>query len=78
MSEWKPIETCPENVSVLFFIPGAEHYGEPIYRGIRVNMGTGERWHTSAFAMGRDVPHDYKPTHWIPLPAPPGSGDSHP
>lgn len=69
---WQPIETAPTNVSILVFIPDLDHYGPGIYRAILVDMGTGRRWHATTVAMGRDLgPHD-TPTHWRPLPTPPG------
>jgi hypothetical protein len=70
---WQPIETAPTNVSVLVFMPRWEHYGPGIYRAILVDMGTGKRWHSTAWACGRDVPPDEWPTHWQPLPAPPAA-----
>ncbi len=73
MSEWQPIETAPTNISVLVYIPNAEHYGEGIYRAILVDMGTGKRWHASTLHMGRDINPENRPTHWMPLPEPPVS-----
>lgn len=71
--EWRPIETAPINQSVLIWCPHCEHYGDPVYRGMLVDMGTGRRWSCSAIGMGRDLaPMDVHPTHWMPLPAPPG------
>lgn len=68
---WRPIKTAPENQSVLVFIPNWEHYGHGVYRAILVNMGTGRRWHSTAWACGRDLGPDVQPTHWMPLPSPP-------
>lgn len=69
---WQPIDTAPENQSILIFIPNWDHYGPGIYRAILVNMGTGRRWHTTGWAVGRDLEAGYpQPTHWAPLPAPP-------
>ncbi len=70
-SEWQLIATAPTNVSVLVFIPNAEHYGPGIYRAIQVDMGTGRRWMTTAWACGRDCDRDAQPTHWMLLPEPP-------
>ncbi len=70
-SGWQPIETAPKNVSVLIYIPNAEHYGPGIYRGMLVDMGTGPHWSANAVAMGRDLGRDTMPTHWMPLPSPP-------
>ena len=73
---WRPIETAPTNTSVLVFIPNAEHYGPGIYRAILVDMGTGRRWGTFGLHIGRDPGPECQPTHWLPLPPPPPSGDS--
>jgi hypothetical protein len=70
-SEWRPIETCPTNVSVLIWLPSCEHYGPGIYRAILCDMGTGKRWHTTAWASGRDLDPRERPEWWMPLPAPP-------
>lgn len=68
---WQPIETAPVNKSVLVYIPNAEHYGEGVYRGLQVDMGTGRRWQVNGLHMGRDCGHDQQPTHWMPLPSAP-------
>ena len=68
---WQPIETAPYNTAVLVYVPNWEHYGAGVYRAIRVNMGSGIRWHSSAWACGRDFGSDVQPTHWMPLPAAP-------
>ena len=68
---WQPIETAPTNESVLIFQPNWDHYGHGVYRAIHVDMGTGKRWMTTAWACGRDLGADAIPTHWMPLPAPP-------
>lgn len=68
---WQPADTAPFNESVLVFVPNLEHYGPGIYRAIRVNMGTGIRWTSTAWASGRDFSGDAQPTHWMPLPEPP-------
>lgn len=66
--DWKPADTAPFNESVLVFVPNLEHYGPGIYRAIRVNLGTGIRWMSTCWAMGRDFNADTQPTHWMPLP----------
>lgn len=68
---WQPADTAPFNESVLVFVPNLEHYGPGIYKAIRVNMGTGIRWLSTAYATGRDFTGDTQPTHWMPLPEPP-------
>jgi hypothetical protein len=69
--DWHPADSAPFNKAVLAFVPHLEHYGPGIYRAIRVNMGTGIRWQSNCWAMGRDFTADTQPTHWCPLPEPP-------
>jgi hypothetical protein len=60
MNEWQPIETAPEGSYVEFLV--VDKYGE---RFVAFRSKSGE-WKWS--------PHDdgwCKPTHWMPLPAPP-------
>lgn len=70
---WQPIETAPENESVLIFIPNAEHYGHGVYRGMLVNFGTRKHWDANAVSMGRSLGPDRAPTHWMPLPPAPAT-----
>lgn len=71
MSKWQPIETAPLNQSVLVYIENAEHYGPGIYRALLSDFGRGRQLSINALHMGRDCPHDYMPSHWMPLPEPP-------
>lgn len=67
-SGWMPIDTCPVNTSVLIYLPRWEHYGPGIYRAIKCDMDGYKRWHTTAYACGRDLdPRDW-PEWWMPLP----------
>jgi hypothetical protein len=68
---WRPIETAPENESILIYLPNREHYGPGIYRAIHVNMGTGRHWLTTGCSVGRDLSESEQPTHWMALPSPP-------
>ena len=75
MSEWQPIETAPRQHVILLW---AETSIDPP----NWKMATGH------CAIGYDAPHDLewtwdgyrlktwdtKPTHWMPLPEPPGDG----
>lgn len=70
---WRPIEECPVNVSVEIWLPDFEHYGPGIYRAILVDNGTGRRWHTTAWACGRDLDPMYWPKLFRLLPASPVS-----
>ncbi|WP_104662806.1 hypothetical protein [Ensifer adhaerens] len=72
---WQPIETAPENASILIRIPGLDYYGNNgVYAGMLVNMGTGRRWMTFGHAIGRDLGE--LPDAWMPMPAPPALGGS--
>ncbi|KQP53075.1 hypothetical protein [Methylobacterium sp. Leaf106] len=69
---WEPIETAPRNKAIQVYVPHLDYYGnEGVYAGMLVDMGTGLRWMTFAWAMGRDMNEEVLPTHWRPLPAPP-------
>ena len=69
--KWQPIETAPKNVTVLGYIPNAEHYGPGIYRMMLVDMRGGPHWSVNGLHMGRDCGPDDQPTHWMLLPEPP-------
>lgn len=72
MSEWQPIDTAPTNTAIQVFIPNCEYYGSAVYSGMLVDMGTGKRWMTYGWAIGRDCGVGAQPSHWKPLPeAPP-------
>lgn len=69
---WQPIETAPTNKAIQVYIPNLDYYGnEGVYAGMLVDMGTGRRWMTFAWAMGRDMVGETRPTRWRPLPAAP-------
>lgn len=72
--KWQPIETAPKDVSVLVFIPHAEHYGEGIYRAI-LSSEFGS-WTTFGLHVGRAVGAGCWPTHWMPLPDAPEALES--
>lgn len=60
MSEWQPIETAPKNLVILYF---------PAAGSLR---GTNKPALGPMICVGfvADTPYR-KPTHWMPLPAPP-------
>jgi hypothetical protein len=70
---WRDIKDAPVNESVLVWIPNREHYGDPVYRGLQVDMGTGKHWQVNGLSMGRDLANHEQPTHFMPLPLPPGA-----
>lgn len=75
--QWQPIDTAPVNESVLIYLPNLEHYGPGIYRAILCDMGTGKRWHTTAYACGRDLDPREWPKWWMRLPSIPVSDAIH-
>lgn len=66
---WQPISSAPSDVSILIYIPNAEHYGEGIYRAI--HSSEFNSWTTFGLHVGRAIGGDWQPTHWMPLPASP-------
>lgn len=72
MTEWQPIETAPEDLTeVIIFCPEYgvtvaqfELYAKPPF------------WSVDTWDLSTD--HEVepaRPTHWMPLPAPPASGE---
>lgn len=65
MSEWQPIETCPDNTTVLFwnhgFKIGRMEHDTLRIGGVRMNH----------FWGGPLFDDDDPPTWWMPLPEPP-------
>ena len=59
--EWQPIETAPEDTSVLVYCP--EYYGDEY--GVAHWDSTDEKW------IAGFIPLDCIPTHWMHLPQPP-------
>lgn len=70
--EWQDISTCPVNRAVLIHVPGLDYYGnDGVYAGMLVSMGTGERWMTFGWAIGRDIGPENEPDGWMPFPPAP-------
>ena len=46
--EWQPESTAPTNAAVLIYVEDWEHYGYGVCRAIKVDVGTGIRWHACA------------------------------
>jgi hypothetical protein len=52
-------------------LPGYEYYGSNAwYAAMLVDMGTGRRWHTFGWSVGRDLPGDVRPKFWRKMPPP--------
>lgn len=73
MSEWRPIdEATPTNRAVLVHVPHLDYYGNNgVYAAMLVDMGTGRRWMTFGWAIGRNLGTENTPVAWQPLPEPP-------
>jgi hypothetical protein len=70
--EWQDVASAPINRAVLIYLPRLDYYGNGgVYAGMLVDMGTGRRWLTFGWAIGRDCEPDNQPTKWKPLPSPP-------
>lgn len=69
MADWRPIETCPKDISVLVFVPGAAQ-GMSFEIAHCSSDDPDGYWHATTYDGG---PIDIPPTHWMPLPEPPSS-----
>lgn len=68
--DWQTIETAPTNRAILIHLPGLDYYGNNgVYAGMLVDMGTGRRWMTFGWAIGRDVGIENLPDAWMPMPS---------
>lgn len=66
------IETAPTNKAILVRVPGRDYYGNKgVFAAMLVDMGTGRRWMTFGWAIGRDLGAEDAPDVWMPLPSPP-------
>lgn len=66
---WEPIETMPDTgEQVLFYMPGG------IFIGPAAKFHAMPRDQRLKLAMAGDWPdhRKWRPTHWMPLPTPPG------
>ena len=66
-AEWQPIETAPKDRYFLAFVPGSDEEGTDDYV-VQAWMGK----HEVILCDGSDA-NGPKPTHWMPLPAPPSA-----
>lgn len=72
MTEWQPIETAPKDgTRILAWQPEGQWKSRRLLRGARAEI---VYWHRPANPEhgGFWVP-SFRPTHWMPLPAPPES-----
>ena len=66
---WQPIETAPTNRAILIHVPNLDYYGnDGVYAGMLVDMGTGKRWMTFGWAIGRDLGSENMPVAWRSIP----------
>jgi hypothetical protein len=64
MTEWQPIDTAPKDYTYILLWNGNWHW-------IGMWDGNASKWEID----GDQYEEDLKPTHWVPLPAPPKKGD---
>lgn len=71
---WQPIEAAPTNRAILVHVPNTDYYGnDGVYAAMQVDMGTGKRWMTFGWAIGRDLGEENTPDGWMPIPAAPSA-----
>lgn len=63
--EWQPIETAPIHTNVLVYCHGFQY--------IAANTDKGGYW----VAQSEGGFRLFSPTHWMPLPSPPNTGEKH-
>jgi hypothetical protein len=71
MSEWRPIETCPQDGLFLVYQDGAMRL---MYRSRGEWQATAvavDQWGASIADIKVRETGVYEPTHWMPLPGPP-------
>lgn len=73
--EWQPIETAPrDGTNILIYVPRAAEAGDMATvhwhaRGWHASDGA---WVSTYGEVGHDEWYASDPTHWMPLPPPPG------
>lgn len=77
MDNWRPMETAPIDAAIIVAVPSIRHHQ------MEVSYAVGEAcWSDDegSFYWANNDPSDtwggpIYPTHWMPMPAPPTSGD---
>lgn len=70
MTGWQTIDTAPKDVWILVYMPGEDSMGA-IHAARHSTIANGHLWFIGHH-FGSDLS---KPTHWMPLPAPPEQSD---
>lgn len=65
---WQPIETSPEFVPILIWVPEVNRGRDSAEVVIRVENSW---WTNGGPNAGADLDFEKPPTHWMPLPKPP-------
>lgn len=65
--KWKPIDTAPKDGTYVLVGQWMVDYEGPYFR-------MGVSWWSEQWGWGGNVPDE--PTHWMPLPPPPGEGET--
>jgi len=74
MSDWQPIETAPEHIPILVWVP-EENRGHDSAEVVIIYRGADGMsfWTNGGSNGGSDLYFNRAPTHWQPLPEPPGT-----
>jgi len=74
LTGWQPIETAPEHEPILVWVPEENRGWDSAEVVIIYRTETGMSfWTNGGSNGGSDVYFRKEPTHWQPLPAPPGT-----
>lgn len=77
--EWQPIETAPEGVPILVWVPEAHRgFGSAEVVVIYRDHDDIQYWTNGGANAGDDVYFERTPTHWMPIPPEPITDTIHP
>ena len=68
--KWQPIETAPRNRQMVLVIGDKVNAGHMIYTTDMYCV-----WFDDRGEICARWPHKFMPTHWMPLPSPPNTGE---
>lgn len=77
MSEWQPIETAPKDRTHILLFVGNDKPQIVVayYESFVTEDGTVEWWAYADWLLQDAAGEIFGPTHWMPLPPPPQTGD---
>jgi hypothetical protein len=74
VGEWQPIETAPQDRAYMLLYLSGDGYHGPRQCDVVVGLFTDSGWYHISDGGGGKVSNE--PTHWMPLPEPPTTGDT--